>query len=308
MKENKLVYIMGDFNVDLLKYDTDNDVQHFVNTLFSNFILPLITRPTRITNATATLLDNIITNQFNQPVQSGLLYCDITDHLPVFQITSLNHSCKSERVDSDVFVRCLSKGNIDAFKNDISLYRFDNIYNMENLNEAYTYFESVLCGLYEKHFPLRKRRRRERKLQPWMTDDILQSVKHKKVLYKKYLHKPNSCNESKYKHFRNKLNTEIRNVKIKYFERKFAAYKSNIKMTWNLINLLINKGGKGVSETPVRCNGKITNDSYEIANAFNSYFTRVGPNLDKSIPHSDTNFTKLFSESLYGNYLFLCNI
>ena len=32
LKENKLVYIMGDFNIDLLKYSIDNDVTDFVNS------------------------------------------------------------------------------------------------------------------------------------------------------------------------------------------------------------------------------------------------------------------------------------
>ena len=46
---------MGDFNIDLLKYSIDNDVTDFVNTLFSNYCQPLITRPTCITNATTKL-------------------------------------------------------------------------------------------------------------------------------------------------------------------------------------------------------------------------------------------------------------
>ena len=281
---------MGDFNIDLLKYSIDNDVTDFVNTLFSNYCLPLITRPTRITNATTTLLDNIITNQFNKPVQSGLLYCDITDHLPVFQLTELNHQSKDGRVNSDVYVRSVSKESIAALKNDLGLYCWDNIYDMENVNEAYNYFESVLSGLYNKHFPQKKKCRGKRKLNPWMTDSILRSVKYKKLLYKKFLHKPSSSNESKYKAFRNTLNTTIRNVKKQYFQRKFTAYRSNMKATWNLINLLLNKGGKGVSEMQMKCNGELTTDSYEIANAFNLYFTQVGPNLDKLIPRNNTNF------------------
>ena len=63
-----------------------------------------------------------------------------------------------------------------------------------------------------------------------------------------------------------------------------------MKATWNLINLLLNKGGKGVSEMQMKCNGELTTDSYEIANAFNLYFTQVGPNLDKLIPRNNTNF------------------
>ena len=289
LKENKLVYIMGDFNIDLLKYSVDNDVTDFVNNLFSNYCLPLITRPTRITNATTTLLDNIITNQFNKPVQSGVLYCDITDHLPVFQLTDLNQ-IKNGRTNSDIYMRTVNKENVDAFRNELRSHCWDNIYAMENVNEAYDYFESVLSGFYNKHFPVKKKSRGARKLNPWMTDSILRSIKYKNLLYKKYVCKPSSFNESKYKCFRNTLNTTIRNVKKRYFERKFAVYKSNIKATWNLINILLNKGGKGVTETQMKCNGELTTDSHKIANAFNSYFTQAGPNLDKSIPQNNANF------------------
>lgn len=315
LKENKLVYIMGDFNIDLLKYSIDNNVSDFVNMLFSNYYLPLITRPTRITNTTATLLDNIITNQFNRPVQSGLFYCDISDHLPVFQLTELNNQSKNGKGNTDVYVRSVSKESITALKNDLGLFCWDSIYGMENVNEAYDYFESVLSGLYNKHFPLKKKGRGKKKLNPWMTDSVLRSIKYKRLLYKKFLHKPSSTNESKYKDFRNTLNTTIRNVKKQYFQRKFAAYRNNIKATWKLINLLLNKGGKRVSEMQMKCNGELTTDSHEIANAFNSYFTQVGPNLDKLIPSNNSNFTNYLvnpcTNSIYFSATFeaeICSI
>ena len=44
---------------------------------------PLITRPTRITSNTATLIDNIFTNNLNNLSVSGLMFCDISDHLGV---------------------------------------------------------------------------------------------------------------------------------------------------------------------------------------------------------------------------------
>ena len=48
---------------------------------------PLITRPTRITSNTATLIDNIFTNHLNNYSFSGLLFTDISDHLPIFCFT-----------------------------------------------------------------------------------------------------------------------------------------------------------------------------------------------------------------------------
>ena len=44
----------------------------------------LITRPTRITDHSANLLDNIYTNNIKMPVQPGIILSDLSDHLPTF--------------------------------------------------------------------------------------------------------------------------------------------------------------------------------------------------------------------------------
>lgn len=51
--------------------------------LYSHDLLPVITKPTRITNHTATLIDHIYTNTVDSLV-SGILTVDISNHLPVF--------------------------------------------------------------------------------------------------------------------------------------------------------------------------------------------------------------------------------
>ena len=47
--ENKKIVLLGDFNVDLLNYDSNHDVSNFLDTMHSNLLLPYITTPTRIT-------------------------------------------------------------------------------------------------------------------------------------------------------------------------------------------------------------------------------------------------------------------
>ena len=59
-KENKEIYICGDFNINLLKYDEDIVVQEFYNLMTSNGFIPQITPPTRITDYSMTLIDNIL--------------------------------------------------------------------------------------------------------------------------------------------------------------------------------------------------------------------------------------------------------
>ena len=75
-------YIMGDFNFDLLNYANDNDIFKFLNSFVENGLLPLIHQPTRITESTGTVTDNIFCNNFDHETISGNLPMKILDHLP----------------------------------------------------------------------------------------------------------------------------------------------------------------------------------------------------------------------------------
>ena len=79
---------MGDFNLDLLKLDENQYIKDFINQMFSSTFYPLISKPTRITNSSATLIDNIFVNNLDECHKCGILFTDLSDHLPVFQITS----------------------------------------------------------------------------------------------------------------------------------------------------------------------------------------------------------------------------
>ena len=81
---------MADFNIDLLRNDTNNltaELQiDFVHNMFANMFCPTISKPTRITQQSATLIDNIITNIHEYSIKSGILYNDISDHFPIFNL------------------------------------------------------------------------------------------------------------------------------------------------------------------------------------------------------------------------------
>ena len=87
--ENKLSYIMGDFNINILNSHSHQPTNEFINLMTSNSLYPLISKPTRITSSTATLIDNIFTNNLDLTMNGNILYTDWSDHLPVFQVTHL---------------------------------------------------------------------------------------------------------------------------------------------------------------------------------------------------------------------------
>ena len=71
MEPFKCVYIMGDFYINLLNDDVHGPTGDFVDIFTSYSMYPSITKPTRITSTSATLIDNIFTNNCAKQV-SGI--------------------------------------------------------------------------------------------------------------------------------------------------------------------------------------------------------------------------------------------
>ena len=85
-KEQKSVFLLGDFNVNLLNYNEHNQTNNVLDSLASNSIIPLILQPNRITSHSNTLIDNIFSNVIDPDIISGNLTATISDHLPPFAI------------------------------------------------------------------------------------------------------------------------------------------------------------------------------------------------------------------------------
>ena len=59
-KENAKFLLAGDYNINLINHETHKSSDNFRNQLFPHLCLPSITKPTRFTSSSSTLIDNII--------------------------------------------------------------------------------------------------------------------------------------------------------------------------------------------------------------------------------------------------------
>ena len=121
-KEQKTVFVLGDFNVDLLKYEQHKATNEFLDSLSSNMFLPHIAQPTRITYHPKTLIDNIFSNYISQDIVSGNLTATISDHLPQFLIAPHIFSNARNR-KTNIFERDWSKFNHEEFISSLFLSR-----------------------------------------------------------------------------------------------------------------------------------------------------------------------------------------
>ena len=117
-------------------------------------IYPCINQPTRFTAATATLIDNILTNSMSDISRCGIIIIDDTDHLPIFQLTSKYAS----RKENDNYL-CLRKHD------DLSIEKFIHRLNQENWNSvnsefnvdiAHSNFMVIFSEHYNENCPIQK--------------------------------------------------------------------------------------------------------------------------------------------------------
>ena len=87
---NKTFFLAGDFNINVLDFQTNKKVQSFLNLMFGFSMIPTVNKPTRVTKHTATAIDNIITNCIiNSDFKSAIVKTDLPDHLPIMFINDL---------------------------------------------------------------------------------------------------------------------------------------------------------------------------------------------------------------------------
>ena len=58
-KENKQVFLLGYFDINLLNYNDHDPTNQFLDSIASNFFIAYILQPTRITSHSKPLIDNI---------------------------------------------------------------------------------------------------------------------------------------------------------------------------------------------------------------------------------------------------------
>ena len=132
-KEQKSIFLLGDFNVNLLNYNEHNETNEFLDSLASNSFIPLILQPTRITSHSNTLIDNIFSNVIDPDIISGNLTATISDHLPQFAIIP-NMFGNISGNKSNIYERDWSKFDRENFILDYFSVDWEDLLKIDELN------------------------------------------------------------------------------------------------------------------------------------------------------------------------------
>ena len=298
-KDNKHCYVMGDFNLDLLQYNHHVPTQKFIDSLFSHAFFNLISKPTRLTSYSATLIDNIFTNNLSQNVLNGIVLNDLSDHLPVF--TYFGNETLTRRREKKIRTRVINAISLEKFNETLSNTNWSLFIKEDDPNEAYNDFISEFSRIYEVCFPLKvvKCKQMNKFYSPWLSRGLFKSINKKNTLYKQFVRSPTTSCELKYKTYKNKLNHLIRIAKRTYYDSKLEDAKNDLRATWKLLNEVKNNPSPPSS---FKSDGKTITDPLDIADRFCKYFTNIGPNLASAIPTVNSATFRSFLGSRLSSY------
>ena len=207
-KENKEIYLCGDFNIDLLQIETNNRHQQLYNMLCSYGCLPKIIQPTPVTEHTSSLTDNIFSNNNIDDTKSGNILLTLSEHISQFV------SVRRERLDYGNlrrFQHDYSKFDAEKFRDDVSIQTWNT--NLNNANDLFLDFHHKPKGFVDMHAPIKQLTPKEVKLtnKPWITPLISKLIKIRNKTFARKKRQPNNENiRGLYNLIRNRVSRELK--------------------------------------------------------------------------------------------------
>ena len=301
----KDIIVLGDININLADLNTAEQNAYLDNLLANGFV-SFMNLPTRVTSQSKTCIDHIFvrSNDLSQ-YESALLHLDITDHYPI--ILKLNTCSTKNNSATASSNHSVEKINFDMLKEFLSNTDWTVVLSELDVNTAMGLFIEILQLNIKKATYTKHQTAKKRKIKPWMTTAILNSVRTKNKMYKrmkKYC--DNTLFRDEYVNYRNHLKNVIAEAKEGYYQTKMKNASNDSRKQWSVINEITgSKTQTGRSPTELLIDGKtitIENNPKQFTNEFNSFFASVGENLAKKISsntRNEENYMNFYNNSSF---------
>ena len=131
-----------DHNMDLLKSEQNCNTKSFLDTILAKGLFPLITRSTRITKSSATLIDNLMVSQELYYNSLSRIINDMSDHTPCISVfpNAISRKGKTITIQS----RDMKGDNINRLKSSLSNIDWTSTLALPDVNQQFDQFHEIL--------------------------------------------------------------------------------------------------------------------------------------------------------------------
>ena len=292
----KHIVLAGDLNIDLLKHENFQAAQNLIDTLSKYGFVQLVSRPTRITENSCTLIDHVYSNNIENTISCNILTTDISDHLATLTSINLGGKKLNKRsklinkngANKNIMFRVYKEENDQKFQELIQGENWEKVFDSDDAAAQYNKFNEIYTNHYNNAYPLQKnkvRRKNERKNpKPWILPWLEDACARKQDLYHLSITTPTVENRSAYKKLNKFCEKHKKIAQKKYYKKYFENYKDCSKKQWNMINELLNRNSKKSCPIKLRdSKGNLISSSSDVAENFNKYFAGIAATIKTEI-------------------------
>ena len=175
MKLCKQIVICTDHNIDLLKASSHNNTQEFLENCVEMNLLPCITKPTRITNSSTTLIDNIFINiGLRDASMSWIIIEDSSDHFPC--LTSIPNLCPDHLVDQYVHKRKFTDKVYTQLECSLNQIGWQELLEHQSCDDSFNTFHDILLSRIDEYAPEKLVKIGHKSVQPWISKGLLRCL------------------------------------------------------------------------------------------------------------------------------------
>ncbi|RUA05885.1 MAG: hypothetical protein DSY43_03475, partial [Gammaproteobacteria bacterium] len=295
--ENKEQYILGDLNCCMLKKSRPDQPTKSLKAIYETYQLSqLITEATRITDRSSSLIDHFVTSSTEKINLSGVIHTGISDHSLIYGIRKINPFRNTRDKAKTIEVRNMKRFNQQHFINDLLARPWEQIVLKTDTDSMWASWKELFLDILDKHAPVQYKRKRSFNI-PWLTNEVKKLIFDRDKKKRKAILTKLSTDWDDYKASRNQVNIALRQAKANYYSNKIANQSKNPKETWKTINDLLGRSSSSTVVNELKINGNNINSPDEIAEAFNTYFSNIGPDLAKSMADSSSTFGQFVKPS-----------
>ena len=268
--KKKAVYIFGDFNDNMLSRNSK-----FLKLIEKAKMTAIIHKPTRITEQSSTLIDQVITNSPLKILHSDVLPGPIADH-ELITITIDIKKPKRQLIQRTF--RSMKNYTADIFCNLIlnETHILDLILHTDDVDNQVNIFTSVFTKCMNSCAPMVSKVIR-RPNAPWITDSIKENMKERDELQKILKNNRNNVElQRQHKTLKHQVNNSLQLAVERYYRDKFNDCNFNMTKTWKIVE----------SMTPKISNSEENMSPEELlhkANTYNEYFANVGKKIVREV-------------------------
>ena len=218
---------------------------------------------------------------------------NLSDHYAISSLFDKNIDLKPKSfqfIDFSLVIRQRFSSNIDT--------EFSAFNPPTHNADVYTeYLERFLFEMLKKYFPLKRKTITSKRLRaPWLCNDIMVCI-HKKHKWHK-MAKQGLISFCSYKKYCTLLRKLLTLAEKDYFLKKLNSLGTDPKKNWAVLNKLLNKNLKNISDHFTINNTSVFNPDV-ISNEFNNYFVNHPSSINESIAESSRDFSYLIENSVH---------